>query len=87
MLRAVKDTLGIKGEFHDAMLTQYICEVCGFLAGGGVAAADIESGVVAIGVADLWLGESHSLSEYFRMRSTQLALKAPEPGQGGKSDG
>lgn len=73
----VKNALGITGDYQDATLQLYIDEVKAFLKDAGVAEANITSGVIARGVADLWnygAGEG-KLSSYFMMRASQLALK------------
>lgn len=76
-LTDVKNALGITGTYHDATITQYIDEVVLFLKGAGVSEANISSGIVARGVADLWNygGEGGKLSSYFMQRATQLAMR------------
>ena len=77
VLDDVKNALGITGSYQDATLNAYIAEVKSFLADAGVAEANMTSGVIARGVADLWnygAGEG-KLSSYFVMRASQLALK------------
>lgn len=77
VLADVKQALGITGNYQDNTLTQYITEVKAFLVDAGVAEANITSGIIARGVADLWnygAGEG-KLSSYFMMRASQLALK------------
>ena len=77
VLDDVKSALGVTGNYQDATLNQYIAEVKGFLKDAGVSEANITSGVIARGVADLWnygAGEG-KLSSYFMMRASQLALK------------
>ena len=77
VLDDVKNALGVTGSYQDATLNQYIAEVKAFLADAGVAEANMTSGVIARGVADLWnygAGEG-KLSSYFVMRASQLALK------------
>lgn len=76
-LADVKTALGITGTYQDATLQQYIDEVVAFLNDAGVASANITSGIIARGVSDLWnygVGEG-TLSSYFMMRASQLALK------------
>lgn len=76
-LENVKTALGIMGTYHDSTLLIYIDEVIAFLKDAGVAESNITNGIIARGVSDLWnygAGEG-KLSEYFRMRATQLALK------------
>lgn len=73
----VKQALGITGNYQDATIQQYITEVKAFLVDAGVAEANITSGIIARGVADLWnygAGDG-KLSSYFMMRASQLALK------------
>ena len=73
----IKNALGVTGTYQDATLQIYVNEVIAFLVDAGVAEANITSGIVARGVADLWnygAGEG-KLSDYFRMRAIQLALK------------
>lgn len=76
-LTAVKNALGIVGDYQDDMLSQYIDEVISFLNDAGVPTAKIPSGIVTRGVADLWsFGAGNGeLSEYFKMRATQLSYK------------
>lgn len=77
VLDDVKNALGVTGDYQNATLQSYIDEVTAFLIDAGVSSANITSGVIARGVADLWnygAGEG-KLSSYFMMRATQLALK------------
>lgn len=77
MLEQVKTALGITGDYQDETIEGYIAEVKAFLRDAGVAEANITSGVVARGVADLWnygAGDGQ-LSPYFIQRATQLAYK------------
>lgn len=77
VINDVKNALGITGNYQDATLQVYIDEVTAFLIEAGVAKANITSGIIARGVADLWnygAGEG-KLSSYFMVRATQLALK------------
>lgn len=77
MLLAVKDALGITGDFQDATLRVYIDEVLAFLKDAGVPESSITYGLVARGVSDLWnygAGEG-KLSEYFYHRAAQLSLR------------
>ena len=76
-LADVKNALGITGRYQDATLQIYFDEVVAFLVDAGVPEESITSGVVARGVSDLWnYGEGGgTLSPYFKMRATQLALK------------
>lgn len=76
-LADIKNALGITGSYQDATLQLYVDEVVAFLNDAGVSTANITSGIVARGVADLWnygAGEG-KLSQYFIMRASQLALK------------
>jgi hypothetical protein len=76
-LTDVKNALGIMGTYQDATVQIYIDEVIAFLKDAGVAESNITSGIIARGVSDLWnygAGEG-KLSDYFRMRAVQLALK------------
>lgn len=77
VLADVKNALGVTGNYQDATLQSYIDEVKAFLKDAGVSEANMTSGVIARGVADLWnygAGEG-KLSSYFMMRASQLALK------------
>lgn len=77
VLDDVKNALGVTGSYQDSTLQAYIDEVNAFLLDAGVSQSNITSGVIARGVADLWqygAGEG-TLSSYFMMRATQLALK------------
>lgn len=76
-LEDVKNALGVTGTYQDATLTEYVNEVIAFLKDAGVSEANITSGVIARGVSDLWnYGEGGgTLSEYFKIRANQLALK------------
>ena len=76
-LEAVKNALGITGDYQDATLQEYFDEVVDFLVDAGVARSNITSGIVARGVSDLWNygGAAGKLSEYFYQRAAQLALK------------
>lgn len=76
-LENVKNALGISGTYHDNTLQVYVDEVVAFLVDAGVKEANITDGIVARGVSDLWnygAGEG-KLSDYFRIRAVQLALK------------
>lgn len=73
----VKTALGVTGTYQDATLQIYFDEVIAFLHDAGVSDGNITNGIIARGVSDLWdygAGEG-TLSDYFRMRATQLALK------------
>lgn len=76
-LTELKNALGVTGEYQDETLTVYMNEVVEFLVDAGVSKSNITSGIVARGVSDLWnygSGEG-TLSEYFKWRTAQLALK------------
>lgn len=77
MLTKVKKALGIEGDYQDSTLQEYIDEVTTYLQDAGVKSANITSGLVARGVADLWnYGAAEGkLSEYFMQRATQLSYK------------
>jgi len=77
MLTKVKKALGIEGDYQDSTLQEYIDEVTTFLQDAGVKSANITSGLVARGVADLWNygAADGKLSEYFMQRATQLSYK------------
>ena len=72
----IKAALGITDDYQDATLQVYYDEVVDFLHGAGVPDANITSGIVARGVADLWNygGAEGKLSEYFVQRATQLSI-------------
>lgn len=76
-LDAVKNALGITGDYQDATLQIYFDEVVDFLIDAGVSEANITVGIVARGVADLWnYGSAEGkLSDYFMKRATQLSFK------------
>lgn len=76
-LQLVKNALQITGDYMDATLQIYIDEATAFCIDAGVAAADITTGVLARGVADLWnygAGDG-KLSEYFKQRVAQLSFR------------
>lgn len=77
LLEAVKNALGVTGEYQDATILEYIGEITGFLTDAGVKPENITPGIVARGVSDLWTygGGNGTLSEYFKQRAAQLALK------------
>ena len=78
MLTNVKQALGIEGDYQNNTISQYIDEVTAFLTDAGVSSANITSGMVARGVADLWNygAADGKLSEYFMQRATQLSYKS-----------
>lgn len=77
-LEAVKNALGITGEFQDATLKVYINEVMEYMKNAGISEdvinSGVSAGVIARGVTDLWNynGGSGKLSEYFYQRVIQL---------------
>ena len=77
LLSDVKNALGITGDYQDATISIYIDEVVEFLKDAGVAEANITSGIVSRGVADLWNygGAEGKLSPYFMQRAAQLSYK------------
>lgn len=81
LLTKVKTGLGITGDFQNDTLQIYIDEVKEFLKSAGVKAGVIASpasvGCILKGVTDLWdYGSGNGrLSEYFKQRAIQLALK------------
>lgn len=75
MLEKVKNALGITGTYQDDTLRVYIDEVIDFLVESGVKRSNITSGIVSLGVADLWNYGEGKLSSYFIQRATQLAYK------------
>ena len=76
-LADVKKALNITGTYQDDTLTIYMNEAMDFLKDAGVSEANITTGVVARGVADLWDYGSGSgqLSPYFKQRAIQLAYR------------
>lgn len=76
-LAEVKKALGIEGSYQDAAVQTYFDEVVSFLRNAGVPDSAITSGIVSIGVSDLWRNVSgeHKLSQYFIQRAAQLALR------------
>ena len=77
MLANVKTLLNITGPYHDDTISGYIDEVTSFLIDEGVRNEDIDAGIVARGVADLWnygAGEG-KFSQYFIWRSVQLSYR------------
>lgn len=76
-LENVKKAVGITDTNLDNTIQQWFDDVVGFLKDAGVSEANITNGIVARGISDLWnygAGEG-KLSDYFKMRATQLALK------------
>lgn len=81
MLEAIKQALGITGDYQDALIQFYINEVNEYLKAAGVPESligtSITHGAVARGVADLWnygAGEG-KLSSYFYERVIQLSTE------------
>ena len=74
-LADVKKALNITGTYQDDTLTIYMNEVMDFLKDAGVSEANITTGVVTRGVADLWDYGSGSgqLSTYFKQRCSHEA--------------
>ena len=78
ILAAVKNALGITGEYQDATIKIYMDDVMAYMESAGVPTAVINSsksvGVIARGVTDLWNynGGAGKLSEYFYQRVGQL---------------
>lgn len=81
LLKSVKMSLGITGDYQDETLKQYINEVRDFLKEAGASDDVMNSsaitGVVTRGVSDLWNYGSGgaSLSPYFVQRAIQLLSK------------
>lgn len=93
MLEKIKEMLGITGNYHDALLQNYIDEVKQYLLDGGVQSEVVEgtasTGTIAKGVIDLWdYGSGNGkLSPYFKERAIQLAMKSKSTGGGTESSG
>ena len=93
MLEKIKEMLGITGNYHDALLQNYIDEVKQYLLDGGVQSEVVEgtasTGTIAKGVIDLWdYGSGNGkLSLYFKERAIQLAMKSKSTGGGTESSG
>lgn len=93
MLEKIKEMLGITGNYHDALLQNYIDEVKQYLLDGGVQSEVVEStastGAIAKGVIDLWdYGSGNGkLSPYFKERAIQLAMKSKSTGDGTEPSG
>ena len=78
ILRDVKYSLGIVGDYQDNTINQYISEVVDYIKDAGVSENNIKAGLIARGVSDLWnygTGEG-KLSDYFLNRVTQLSYKS-----------
>lgn len=80
ILTKVKTGIGITGDFQNETLQVYIDDVKAFMESAGVPSSVIMSnaavGCILRGVIDLWdYGNGTAkLSDYFKMRVTQLAL-------------
>jgi len=78
ILTAVKNALGITGDYQDATISVYVNDVIAYMESAGVPQAVINSsksaGVIARGVTDLWNynGGAGKLSDYFYQRVSQL---------------
>ena len=83
-LAAVKNALGITGEYQDATIKIYMEDVMAYMESAGVPVEVINSsksvGVIARGVTDLWNynGGAGKLSEYFYQRVGQLIYASAE---------
>lgn len=84
LLKRVKDSIGMTGNYHDAPIKEHINEVKTFLASAGVRATVLNSdkavGTITRGVMDLWnygAGEG-TLSPYFYQRVIQLRFEPEE---------
>lgn len=84
ILAAVKNALGITGDYQDATIKVYMEDVMAYMESAGVPKAVINSsksvGVIARGVTDLWnyTGGAGKLSEYFYQRVGQLVHASPD---------
>lgn len=78
IMTAVKNALGITGNYQDATISVYVDDVMAYMESAGVPKTVINSsksvGVIARGVTDLWNynGGAGKLSEYFYQRVGQL---------------
>ena len=84
IMTAVKNALGITGNYQDATIGVYVDDVMAYMESAGVPKAVINSsksvGVIARGVTDLWNynGGAGKLSEYFYQRVGQLVHATPD---------
>ena len=84
VLAAVKNALGITGDYQDDTIKIYMGDVMAYMESAGVPTAVINSsksvGVIARGVTDLWNynGGAGKLSEYFYQRVGQLVYASPD---------
>ena len=83
-LEAVKEMIGITGEYQDQKVKNYINEVIAYMIEAGVR-KDVANGATAIGVVargvdDIWNHNSGEvkLSQYFKERVIQLVYKQDE---------
>ena len=74
---AVKEAIGVTGEYQNETLQHWYNEAVSFLRGAGVPDNEMTTGIVARGVLDLWNYGSGDgkLSEYFMQRAAQLSYK------------
>lgn len=79
VLKKVKDTLGITGDYQDNTLRCYIEEVQEYMKDAGISEEVVNDkasfGVIARGVCDLWTYGPGNLSNYFMQRVIQLCYK------------
>lgn len=91
ILTAVKNALGITGEYQDPTISVYIDDVMSYMESAGVSTAVINSsksaGVIARGVSDLWNynGGAGKLSDYFYQRVGQLVYATAPPVSGSET--
>lgn len=81
MLTAVKEAIGVTGNYQDATIQQWINEAQQYMLDAGVdesiVNSSVSAGTVARGVSDLWnygAGDG-KLSPYFHERVIQLSMK------------
>ena len=85
LLEKVKIALGIRGEYQDDTLKEYIDEVKAFLIDAGVKEENMTVGIISRGVSDLWnygSGDAN-FSQYFMQRAIQLAYQYTPDTDGG----
>ncbi len=81
ILTAVKNGIGITGDYQDETLMVYVNEVIDFMINAGVSENVVRSnaavGCIMRGVVDLWdYGNGTAkLSDYFKMRVVQLSCR------------
>lgn len=84
LLEKVKSMMGVTGTYQDQTLQFHIDEVKQYLLDGGVSQETVEAptsaGIIARGVCDLWNygAGAGTLSNYFRERAIQLAIKSKD---------